>query len=94
MGGAMDLVNGAKRVVVCMLHCSKDGESKVLPACTLPLTGTGCVNRIVTDLCVADVVPGEGLLIRELAPGHGREEISQKTLARHRFAPDVTTIAF
>jgi 3-oxoacid CoA-transferase subunit B len=93
MGGAMDLANGARKVVVCMIHTSKEGESKVLPRCALPLTGIGCVNRIVTDLCVADVLPGgEGLIVREIAPGHSREELSHKTLARHRFAEDLTTI--
>ena len=68
MGGAMDLVAGVKRVVVVMDHTSKHGESKVLKACTLPLTGQGVVNRIITNLGVLDVVPG-GLAIVELAEG-------------------------
>jgi 3-oxoacid CoA-transferase subunit B len=68
MGGAMDLVAGVGRVVVVMDHTSKHGESKVLKACTLPLTGQGVVNRIITNLGVLDVVPG-GLKIVELADG-------------------------
>src|SRR5690606_15660131 len=68
MGGAMDLVAGVGRVVVVMDHANKAGESKVLKACTLPLTGKAVVDRIITDLCVMDVVEG-GLKVIELAPG-------------------------
>ena len=80
MGGAMDLVAGVKRIVVVMDHANKAGESKVLKACTLPLTGKGVVNRIITDLCVLDVVPG-GLKLLELAPGVTLDEVKSKTEA-------------
>ena len=80
MGGAMDLVAGVKRIVVVMDHANKAGESKVLKACTLPLTGKGVVNRIITDLCVMDVVPG-GLKLLELAPGVTLDEVKAKTEA-------------
>ena len=80
MGGAMDLVAGVGRVVVVMDHANKAGESKVLKACTLPLTGKGVVNRIITDLCVMDVVDG-GLKVLELAPGVTMDEVRAKTEA-------------
>ncbi len=80
MGGAMDLVAGVKRCVVTMDHTDKAGNSKLLKACTLPLTGKACVHRIITNLGVFDVVPG-GLKIAELAPGVARDEVVQKTQA-------------
>ena len=80
MGGAMDLVAGVGRVVVVMDHTSKHGESKVLKACTLPLTGKAVVNRIITNLCVLDVVPG-GLKLVECAPGVTEAEVRAATEA-------------
>jgi 3-oxoacid CoA-transferase subunit B len=81
MGGAMDLVAGVKRVVVVMDHTSKNGESKVLRQCTLPLTGKGVVNRIISNLGVLDVVPG-GLKIAELADGVSEDALRKATEAR------------
>ena len=81
MGGAMDLVAGVRRVVVVMDHANKAGESKVLKRCTLPLTGAGVVNRIVTDLCVFDVVKGAPLKLIELSLGTTLDEVRAKTEA-------------
>lgn len=79
MGGAMDLVAAAKNIIVAMQHVNKAGESKLLPVCSLPLTGVMCVKKIVTELAVLDVVPGKGFVLLERAPGVTVEEIRKAT---------------
>jgi 3-oxoacid CoA-transferase subunit B len=81
MGGAMDLVASAKNIIVAMQHCDKAGNSKLLPSCTLPLTGVGCVKKIVSDLGVFDVTP-EGFVLIERAPGVTVEQIAASTDGR------------
>jgi len=88
MGGAMDLVASARNIIVAMQHTNPKGESKLLPECSLPLTGMACVRKIVTELAVIDVTP-EGFLLRETAPGVSVEEIKAKTLGRMIVAEDV-----
>lgn len=86
MGGAMDLVAGADNIIVVMTHASKHGESKLLPECTLPLTGKGCIKRILTDLALLDVEDGK-FILRERAPGVSVEEIASMT-AGELLVPD------
>jgi len=88
MGGAMDLVSGARRVVVVMEHCSKEGDSKIKRACTLPLTGLRVVSRIITDLAVIDVTP-RGLELTEMAPGVTLQEIEARTEAPFKVSPTI-----
>ncbi len=82
MGGAMDLVNGAKRVVVMMEHLTRSGESKVKRECTLPLTGLGVVDRLITDLAVFDFPPAGGMVLTELQPGVTLEQVRGSTEAQ------------
>jgi 3-oxoacid CoA-transferase subunit B len=82
MGGAMDLVASAKNIIVAMQHVNKAGESKLLPECTLPLTGKNCVKRIVTELAVMDVLPGGGFKLMERAPGVTIETIKKATAGK------------
>lgn len=81
IGGAMDIAAGAKKLIVCMEHTTRDGASKIVKQCSYPLTGIECTDTIVTDLAVIDVLP-EGLVLRELAPGWSPEEVQAATEAR------------
>jgi 3-oxoacid CoA-transferase subunit B len=91
MGGAMDLVASARNIIVAMQHTNPKGESKLLPYCTLPLTGVACVKKIVTELAVLDVTP-DGFRLLERAPGVSVEEIRSKTLGRLIVEGDVPEI--
>ncbi|MGC8749439.1 CoA transferase subunit B [Hydrotalea sp.] len=92
MGGAMDLVASAKNIIVAMIHTNPKGESKLLPACTLPLTGLRCVKKIITDLAVLEITPN-GFLLKEKAPGVTVEEIKSKTLGKLICPDNVPDIA-
>jgi 3-oxoacid CoA-transferase subunit B len=92
MGGAMDLVAGAKRVIIAMEHATKEGGPKIMKRCDLPLTGVGVVDLIVTDLAVIEVTP-QGLVLREVAPGVTPEAVQKVTEAALRVVPDLKTIS-
>ncbi|GAB7527873.1 CoA transferase subunit B [Pseudomonas sp. 3A(2025)] len=93
MGGAMDLVAGADNIIVTMTHASKDGESKLLPQCSLPLTGAGCIRRVLTDLAWLEIDNG-AFILRERAPGVSIEEIVAKTAGRLIVPDDVIEMQF
>lgn len=88
MGGAMDLVSGAKRVIVAMEHCTKEGNAKILNQCTMPLTAVKCVDVVVTELCVLECIDGH-LTVKAIAPGVTREELQAKTEAKLDFGENV-----
>ncbi len=88
MGGAMDLVAGAKRVIVAMQHADKSGKSKILRKCNLPLTGLQCIHRVVTDMAVLDVTR-EGFVLKEFAPGLSIEDVRKATEASLKIDPEV-----
>ena len=94
MGGAMDLVASAKHIIVAMQHCSKDGHSKLLPTCTLPLTGIRCVKKIVTDLAVLEIAPEGGFILKERAPGITVEEIKSKTAGKLIIIGEIPEMSF
>jgi 3-oxoacid CoA-transferase subunit B len=91
MGGAMDLVAGARRVIVAMEHTTREGQPKILRRCTLPLTGLKVVNTIVTEMAYIEVMP-EGLLLVEVAPGLKAEDVQQATEARLIVSPKLRTM--
>jgi 3-oxoacid CoA-transferase subunit B len=93
MGGAMDLVASARNIIVAMQHTNPKGESKLLPECTLPLTGVRCVKRIVTELAVMDITP-DGFLLIEQAPGVSVEEIQSKTSGKLTVSKNIKTMLF
>lgn len=93
MGGAMDLVAGAKRVIVAMQHRDKAGNSKLLPKCTLPLTGERCIQKVVSDMAVVEVTR-EGFLLKELAPGLTVDDLKAATAAPLRIDPNVREMKF
>lgn len=94
MGGAMDLVASAKNIIVAMQHCSKDGQSKLLPSCGLPITGIRCVKKIVSDLAVLEIAPEGGFILKERAPGISVEEIQAKTAGKLMIDGEIPEMKF
>ena len=94
MGGAMDLVASAKNIIVAMQHINKAGESKLLPTCSLPLTGINCVKKIVTELAVLSVLPEGGFKLLERAPGVSVDTIKKATLGKIIIEGDIPEMAF
>jgi 3-oxoacid CoA-transferase subunit B len=94
MGGAMDLVASADNIIVAMQHCSKDGQSKLLPKCTLPITGIKCVRKIVSDLAVLEIAPEGGFILKERAPGISVEEIKAKTAGKLIVSGEIPEMTF
>lgn len=94
MGGAMDLVASAENIIVAMQHCSKDGQSKLLPECSLPITGIRCVKKIVSDLAVLEVSPEGGFILKERAPGVTVEEIQAKTAGKLIITGEIPEMTF
>lgn len=92
MGGAMDLVASAKNIIVAMQHTNKAGESKLLPQCSLPITGLGCVKKVVTELGVFDITE-RGFELKEIAPGVSIEDVKAKTLGRLVVEGDIKTVS-
>lgn len=94
MGGAMDLVASADNIIVAMQHCSRSGESKLLPECELPITGIRCVKKIVTDLAVLEIAPNGGFILKERAPGVTVEDIKSKTAGKLIIEGEVPEMEF
>jgi 3-oxoacid CoA-transferase subunit B len=94
MGGAMDLVASAENIIVAMQHCAKDGQSKLLTECSLPITGIRCVKKIVSDLAVLEIAPNGGFILKERAPGVSVEEIKSKTSGKLIIEGDIPEMSF
>jgi 3-oxoacid CoA-transferase subunit B len=94
MGGAMDLVASARRVIIAMEHTTREGQPKILRKCTLPLTGVKVIDTIVTEMAYIKCVPGKGLVLEEVAPGLSAQDVQSATEARLTVSPDLKTMEF